>query len=248
MNVNFLASGYHWPEIGALGSGIYSPSGPLNYTYYETSGSNMVTARVPKLNRNMERKGKKNIPKTEKDLTRNSEPNKLKQEYQNTATNLMTHPMIYEDLSIYSHSIMTKGKPDVQTLCYNETFCCHASYSLTNLVPHISYHLLAYKGERGLAGEYTIDIELCGLVLCREDGCGTELVVEEEEESFQFLELSANYSNNTIVIPSVLDWSGQLPDWDKVEVYSAEWVQGKEVIMSMEHSALFSAALYARVM
>ena len=212
----------------------------------------MVTARIPKLNRNLESNGQKNIPKTEEELSRKSEPNKLAQEYQNTAKiqpiKLRTHPMIYEDLSFYSHLLMTKGQPDVQTLCYNDTFCCHASYSLTNLLPHISYHLLAYKGERGLAGEYTIDIELCGLVLCREDGCGTELVVEEQAESIEFLELSANYSNNTIVIPSVLDWSGKLPDWDRIEVYSAEWVQGKEVIMSMEHSPLFSAALYARVM
>ena len=31
----------------ALGSGIYSPSGPLNFTYNTTGGSELVVAQVP---------------------------------------------------------------------------------------------------------------------------------------------------------------------------------------------------------
>ena len=61
-NVNFLASGIHAPlKLGnthicstiiiffcaALGSGIFSPSGPLNYTYNSRGGSKLVTAKVP---------------------------------------------------------------------------------------------------------------------------------------------------------------------------------------------------------
>ena len=31
----------------ALGSGIYSPSGPLNYTYNTTGGSELIIAEIP---------------------------------------------------------------------------------------------------------------------------------------------------------------------------------------------------------
>ena len=48
-NVNFLASNYHEPAYGNLGSGIYSPSGPLNYTYDASTASKMVITQVPKL-------------------------------------------------------------------------------------------------------------------------------------------------------------------------------------------------------
>ena len=33
--------------LTALGSGIYSPSGPLNFTYNTTRGSELVVAQVP---------------------------------------------------------------------------------------------------------------------------------------------------------------------------------------------------------
>ena len=62
-NVNFLASGRHSPaSLGkgikgyndahmfytALGSGIYIPSGPMNYTYDSSGGSKLITSIIPK--------------------------------------------------------------------------------------------------------------------------------------------------------------------------------------------------------
>ena len=38
----------------ALGSGIFSPRGPLNYTYSAGAGSRLVTARVPLIRRGAE--------------------------------------------------------------------------------------------------------------------------------------------------------------------------------------------------
>merc|ERR1711892_314749 len=160
-----------------------------------------------------------------------------------------SHPMLFEDISVYSQAVMSKGDSEMKTLCYNETFCCHARYNITNKLPSITYRLLAYKGERAVAGVYTIDIELCGLVLCQGDICGTDIVEGEEHEEFEFLDLtSANYTNTTMVIPSVLGWSGRLADWDKIQVYEGEWEQGKDFILALEHSALLSAALYGRVL
>ena len=187
MSVNFLASDYHEPGIGAMGSGIYSPTGLLNYTYYEGPGSQMVTAQIPKLSRkaakDVEQKARKNKSKKRinsiktlgRELTEDYQSNDLSQHI-----NTRSHPMLFEDLSVYAQSVMSKGEPEMKSLCYNESFCCHASYNITNKLPSITYHLLAYKGERALAGVYTIDIELCGLVLCQGDTCGTEIVEGEE--------------------------------------------------------------------
>merc|ERR1739838_624119 len=107
------SSGYHEPGIGALGSGIYSPSGPLNYTWEEGSGSRMLTAKIPKVERNLEQKKK------------TAQPNKynLNQPIHTEANPEISpltrsHPVLYENISIYSHSVMTKGKPDDITLCH----------------------------------------------------------------------------------------------------------------------------------
>ena len=51
----------------ALGSGIYSPSGPLNYTYNTTGGSELVIAEIPILKRG-ERTGEKVGELVEEDI------------------------------------------------------------------------------------------------------------------------------------------------------------------------------------
>merc|ERR1712098_134899 len=156
------------------------------------------------------------------------------------------HQIIYEDLSIYARVEMTKGHPDMTTLCYNETFCCHASYNISDTKPSTTYQLLAYKGARMVAGVYTLDVAVCGVVLCQGDMCGVELDNGDEQEVFHRLELTANYSNTTQVLPSILNWSGILPDWDRIQMFGGEWEDGKEVILSLEETPLYSAALYGR--
>eukprot|EP00092_Neocalanus_flemingeri_P008797 GFUD01009470.1.p1 GENE.GFUD01009470.1~~GFUD01009470.1.p1 ORF type:complete len:507 (+),score=151.05 GFUD01009470.1:145-1665(+) len=250
MGVNFLASGYHGPGIGALGSGIYSPSGPLNYTYEEEGGSQLVIAKIPKLGRKLERQYDQNTKKTtvNKNTMRTQKHPDIETTPETKTLSMRSHPIIYEDISIYSHSVMSKGQPSDTTVCYNETFCCHASYSMTDMLPTISYHLLAYRGERGLAQDtYWMDIELCGLVLCEGDSCVIEPLEGQDQEVFQYLQLSATYSTS-FVIPSILDWSGRLPDWDKIEYSTVTGKEeGVEVVLALEETALFSAAMYGMV-
>ena len=76
--------------------------------------------------------------------------------------------------------------------------------------------------------------------------CGVELDNGDEQEVFQRLELEAIYSKTTKVLPSILNWSGILPDWEKIQMVEWEWGQGKKVILFLEESPLYSAALYGR--
>ena len=248
MGVNFLGSGYHKPAIGAMGSGIYSSKGPLNFTYYEGSGSEIVTARIPKIKRrdtpddayNRKNVNKKGYREQKDEIEANLNNKK------EMSLTLKNHQIIYEDLSIYARVEMTKGHPEMTTLCYNKTFCCHASYNISDTKPSTTYQLLAYKGARLVAGVYTLDVAVCGLVLCQGGMCGVELDNGDEQEVFQRLELEAIYSKTTKVLPSILNWSGILPDWEKIQMVEWEWGQGKKVILFLEESSLYSAALYGR--
>ena len=76
--------------------------------------------------------------------------------------------------------------------------------------------------------------------------CGVELATGDEQEVFHRLELEAIYSKTTKVLPSILNWSGILPNWDRIQMFGGEWEDGKEVILSLEESPLYSAALYGR--
>ena len=93
----------------ALGSGIYSPTGPLNYTYDIGSGSKLVMAEIP-------------IKKSEK-VTKINSPTEI-QFRQINAT--------FENISFYTKIEMTKGQHESVQLCHNETFCCEAAYTISN--------------------------------------------------------------------------------------------------------------------
>jgi len=238
-NVNFLASNYHEPAYGNLGSGIYSPSGPLNYTYDASTGSNMVIAQIPKLAKQKERSTDmkvqgKSLSDTHYVIDRNI----------NEESGYNVH---YEDLSMYSSISLEKGNANNQIVCHNEEFCCHISYKVTENVPDVSYKLIAYKGDRATPGGYVVSVENCGVVMCKDDICGVELANTESLEEFEYLELSGVFSDNAMILPSVLEWSGMLPDWDMIDFKTEESEDGKDVNLSIKKTSLFSVALYGRL-
>lgn len=48
LGVNLLASNYHQPNRGHLGSGIYGPNGHISYSADPVSGTSLLIARVSK--------------------------------------------------------------------------------------------------------------------------------------------------------------------------------------------------------
>ena len=96
-----------------MGIGIFSPRGPINYTYYEETGSCLVTAQVPKLNRrgrekdkqqrkNGEKKGFNKIQISEHtDEVNNSKNKKLEER---------KHLILLEDLSNYAQCPLCDAK------------------------------------------------------------------------------------------------------------------------------------------
>ena len=238
-NVNFLASGYHDPKWASLGSGIYSPSGPLNYTYDENSGSLMVFAKIPKI--------KKDNPK-ENRIGKNTHLfHKREERTLNQMTSQTRNLVFYEDLSRYSFSSVDKNIDAANTLCHTEEFCCHFEYKVTENNPDVSYLLLSYAGERSLVGGQSIDVEVCGLVLCHDDVCGVEFEEVEITETFEYFNVMGNFSTNAMILPSVLKWSAKLPDWNNIQMDSENVEIHNKVELTIEETELLSAALYARL-
>ena len=94
-----------------MGSGIFTPVGPLNYTYDRDSGSKLITAKIPLKNKNKLDSNQKVFP---------------------TVIEMSQVTGEFENISLYTKAVMTKGEYEILTLCHNETFCCEASYNISN--------------------------------------------------------------------------------------------------------------------
>ena len=203
----------------ALGSGLYSPSGPLNFTYNTTGGSELIVAEVPILSA-----GRKGTPRRE--------------EGRRWRGGQAGDPGLWENITAYSRAPLLRGRHEVVTLCHGETFCCEASYFLRG----DSYHLLAYKGLRDMAiPGLKIPIEVCGVaLLCcpQPDLCTVCPPGGETAGRLDYLRLtSGDYERRSLVLPSVLHLSGQLADWNKIAFDRIQSDEG-------EHKLLLNSSIF----
>ena len=108
----------------ALGSGIFSPRGPLNYTYSAGAGSRLVTARVPIISRGEEGAGQRQQEQEAVQRTQPGQPGAWARSWAYS-----------EDMAAYSQAEMARGRPDTLRLCHHGAFCCEASYHIRDLGP-----------------------------------------------------------------------------------------------------------------
>ena len=106
----------------ALGSGIFSPRGPLNYTYSAGAGSRLVTARVPII-----RRGEEGAGQRQQEAVQRTQPGQPGAWARSWAYS--------EDMTAYSQAEMARGRPDTLRLCHHGAFCCEASYHIRDLGP-----------------------------------------------------------------------------------------------------------------
>ena len=211
----------------ALGSGIYSPSGPLNYTYNTTGGSELIIAEIPILSPSTgshQNRGERRIE------VENVEEVEEVEDVEGWRSGFN-----FENMTGYSTIPLPEGEHEL-VLCHDLlTFCCAASYSLVG--GQSSYSLVAYQGLRSLAiPGMMIPIQLCGVVqlCCDEAGdcpvCppgGTETTAR-----FDMLRLhSPDYRVASLVLPSVLGPAGQLADWNKIAFDSRQADEGENKLV-----------------
>lgn len=150
-DANLLASGYHRPSQGQLGSGIFSDSmGPLNYTVNPASGSRMVVAEVPIIPHKSTMLPIKSFPQSQISMN-------------------YTLTFLKENLSSYaSYSLNVKEANSVK-VCHNY-FCCSLQYKFHtfNYTESIGgYKLIAFNGFRKVARETAkFGWQVCGVLRC----------------------------------------------------------------------------------
>ncbi|CAG7637540.1 unnamed protein product [Allacma fusca] len=162
-----LASGYHNPEFGKMGSGIYLPSGqPLNYTFNPDSGTQVVYAKVPK------------IPEraTTKSTIVNTNVHK------NMESLFAMHFYYRENLGNYTGVTlpMTPGENKISA-CDNE-FCCEVQYtyidshsvgtSLPEEMKTATHKLIVFNQQRKFSSPSVVrlmGLQICSVVRCLND-------------------------------------------------------------------------------
>jgi len=234
--VNFLASGRHAPERMALGSGIYTPTGPLNYTYDSNSGSKLVIAEIP---------------------IKKSETPKIRKINNPTEIEFGQITATFENISFYTKIEMTKGQHENVQLCHNETFCCEAAYTISNEHSDTRYVLLAFDGLRPLdiVGQH-MPIQMCGVVMCAPnngDDCKIPNFGECEGETILLSLTSKDFNANSLVFPTSITSDQQLPDWNNMKYRKSvteyeTYNETRYYFDNFSNSKMFSAALYGKIM
>ena len=196
----------------ALGSGIYSPSGPIHFTYNPAGGEELIVAKVPILSASTEAKPRLGVGRGEVGLVEIS--------------------YMFENISGYSRAPLVRGSQEILTLCHGQTFCCQASYYLLG----DSYHLLVYQGLREMAVPgMKIPIQLCGVarLCCEERGvCTVCPPGGATTDTAHLLSLtSRDYALDSLVLPSVLDQTGQLADWNKIALDRTQADEGENKLL-----------------
>ena len=134
---------------------------------------------------------------------------------------------MFENITGYTRAPMVSGSQEILTLCHGETFCCQASYYLLG----DSYHLLVYQGLRDLAiPGMKIPVQLCGVArLCGQTVCPPG---GGRSERFEVVSLtSLDYARDSLVLPSVLDLTGQLADWNKIAFDRTQADEGENKLL-----------------
>ena len=185
LGIHLLASGYHLPDNGMLGSGVFGPLGPINYTFSPDSGSRMITGQVS--SSGQQERGPANVHQDRW---------------------LQPHGMLYENLTAYSNLLLETGQDRSVSLCHGD-LCCTLSYSSSCPAADCApYRFLAYSGFRTLGGGmYTVAIQVCGVVACGDaetvDSCARQTVgnrtVDFLQSSFR---LAGNFSSAKEVYPT----------------------------------------------
>ena len=145
----------------------------------------------------------------------------------------------FENMTGYSKVPLLAGQHEVR-LCHNQTFCCEAAYTLQGDLRDSlsSYHLVAYQGLRAMAiPGMLIPIQLCGVVqLCCQQAGDCPVCPPGGQQGtsarFDILRLqSRDFSGASLLLPSVLEMTGQLADWNKITFDRTEADEGENKLV-----------------
>lgn len=249
LGVNLLVAGYHLPEKGKMGSGIYRGASDLAYDYiYDTEiATKLLVSQVESVasvdvklydatRHQAGVSGKR--PKTKKASGKMSQTNKA---------SARKHQIIYDDLTNYTQVLLEKGESNdllFAEACHMDGLCCQLSYYPTG---SLIYSLLAYSGPviKGF-GAYSIYAQTCGILWCQTEDVNTCGHIDNglpESDTFGAYSLTGVFSTD-YVFGSVFDRNLAIIDNDQYDITAV----GNEFTISMSGRTrdLMTAGFYAR--
>lgn len=193
-NSNLLASGYHQPLGGQLGSGIYSGvDGAITYSFDSDSGSKMLIAELPIIPASRMH-GKKSVEKLSSNIA--AYHSFLREDLQNYTTKIL-------DMNLFSERI-----------CTENGFCCKVKYQMKNVQSNQNYEenyrLIAFNGSRTVAAKTAeYEWQVCAVIRCLNntlESCSENDKTSSELRlsNFQLFVLESNFDvkNDTKFLPS----------------------------------------------
>ncbi|CAL8118392.1 unnamed protein product [Orchesella dallaii] len=179
--VNLLASGYHQPDRGSMGSGIYSgDEGALNYVFDASSGTKLVTSLVP--------------------ITSYHTTSYFKRFQQPTQSASQDPPLepyhmwLREDLTNCSYKPIDPYL-NHEFLCHENSFCCNIEYSLNSTSYSGHLKLLVFDGRRTVAAKRDwFEWQVCAILHCLNDtleSCTESSPESSNHPKFNFIKIQA---------------------------------------------------------
>jgi len=202
---NLLASGYHRPNGGQLGSGIFSGfCGSVNHTFDPNSGTNIVYAVAPF------------TPVENCDLLKidSNERIMASLSYRNEDDG---HFWLSENLENYTTVQVNPLNPSVN-VCTDSNFCCRLDFTVitviydkgvkNNIDTNGEYRLMAFDGMR-TAGDGTklFSWKVCALVYCEDqalESCTENDGTHQNISFFQSFQITAGpftYNESKLKFP-----------------------------------------------
>ena len=153
-NVNFLAANIQIPDRRFHGSGIYSPSGYLNFTYRHERSGKLLIADVPII-----------LNYTRASL-QNEGAHRKSNQVLNSYDDVFQSP-VFNDIYNFRPIVMESGQ---STVCHGN-LCCTLTYEQEHTGTTETFAFGAFDGLHTYEGKYYIQV--CILVKCTTDSLQT---------------------------------------------------------------------------
>jgi len=235
-NVNLLASNIHFPEVGSMGSGIYSGKRGQNiYSNHPDGRGKLLLADIPIIAEGS------NTCKSNYSEIITSESNKIHGRKQSIKTNYQFLNMI---MSNVSESLLTKPSDKIK-ICNNE-LCCSLEYSIDSeeFAKGEKYYFIV--SNRTIRTPYKWCEEFCSIVRCDPDKNGNcqYFTIKDQITRFKDIKLEASFSTKYIY-PNVVSNQLRLVERDKFKFFI---LNSDRAILEAEslNEALLTFGMYGR--
>uniref|UniRef100_A0A646QDD1 Vascular non-inflammatory molecule 3 n=1 Tax=Hemiscolopendra marginata TaxID=943146 RepID=A0A646QDD1_9MYRI len=260
LGINLIVSNAYYPNIGRLGSGIYSSiNGAAIETYDLSTPGRLLIAELPIDPPVLPTEASFECPLKAENQSLSKESNRtfyihtIGSNIPSSSPSEAIHQIWFQGLRNFSH-IFLESKEESVSLCEND-LCCHLSYSFAQN-PGKDLYTFAINNAYRMFGSYKFYEQVCSVMRCESkdiETCG-RVPAESTSAIFNSLTLTGSFATTTL-FPSILATDLQsIPDseWDFSQGNCTEQKDGMKyggriTLKSTASKPIMVASIYSRV-